>query len=106
MGRDLLAQDYILKQITASLIYPEDALGKKFWNKIYTKAYHQFGSTNVPINTFNKVWILPDSAEIYEKDNAVFLIKSHLKVMTEQDYLSIQKHNVETPIMRLNLEKR
>src|SRR5476651_1029044 len=24
MGRDLLAQDYMLKQITASLIYPED----------------------------------------------------------------------------------
>src|SRR5882672_3619306 len=32
MGRDLLAQDYMLKQITASLIYPEDAVGKKFWN--------------------------------------------------------------------------
>ena len=25
MGRDLLAEDYMLKQITASLIYPEDA---------------------------------------------------------------------------------
>ena len=24
MGRDLLAEDYMLKQITASLIYPED----------------------------------------------------------------------------------
>ncbi len=28
MGRDLLEQDYILKQITASLIYPEKQLGK------------------------------------------------------------------------------
>jgi hypothetical protein len=27
MGRDLLAQDYLLKQITASLIYPENELG-------------------------------------------------------------------------------
>src|ERR1017187_3523511 len=27
MGRDLLAEDYILKQITASLIYPEDRIG-------------------------------------------------------------------------------
>ena len=33
MGRDMLAQDYILKQITASLIYPEKGLGKEFWNK-------------------------------------------------------------------------
>ena len=32
MGRDLLEQDYILKQITASLIYPEKDLGKKFWD--------------------------------------------------------------------------
>ena len=30
MGRDLLAQDYMLKQITASLIYPENGLGKTF----------------------------------------------------------------------------
>ena len=31
MGGDLLAQDYLLKQITASLIYPQDKLGQKFW---------------------------------------------------------------------------
>ena len=30
MGRDMLAQDYILKQLTASLIYPEKDLGKDF----------------------------------------------------------------------------
>jgi len=30
MGRDLLAQDYLLKQLTASLIYPQKALGKEF----------------------------------------------------------------------------
>ena len=35
MGRDLLAEDYMLKQITASLIYPEDEIGKKFWKRIY-----------------------------------------------------------------------
>ena len=29
MGRDLLAEDYMLKQITASLIYPEDEIGKE-----------------------------------------------------------------------------
>ena len=30
MGIDMLAQDYILKQLTASLMYPEDETGKKF----------------------------------------------------------------------------
>jgi len=37
LGRDLLAQDYILKQLTASLIYPEKNLGKEFWNRVYAK---------------------------------------------------------------------
>jgi len=35
LGRDLLAQDYVLKQLTASLIYPEKDLGKVFWQKVY-----------------------------------------------------------------------
>ena len=38
MGRDMLAQDYILKQLTASLIYPEKHLGKTFWDEVYAKA--------------------------------------------------------------------
>ena len=35
MGTDLLAQDYLLKQLTASLIYPESDTGKAFWKKVY-----------------------------------------------------------------------
>src|SRR5471030_2240271 len=38
MGRELLDQDYILKKVTASLIYPEDNLGKKFWERVYAQA--------------------------------------------------------------------
>ena len=69
MGRDLLGQDYILKQITASLIYPEKRLGQKFWDKIYQRAYKEYGTTNVPVDTFNKVWIIPDQAIVYESGN-------------------------------------
>ncbi len=94
MGRDLLAQDYILKQITASLIYPEEGLGKKFWEEVYTKAQKQYGTTNIPVNTFNKVWIIPDDALIYEKGNTAYVLKNHLKVMLEQDYLALNRKNV------------
>ena len=87
MGRDLLAQDYILKQFTASLIYPEDELGKKFWAKLYKQAYERFGTTDIPIDTFNKVWIVADKADIYQKDDTAFLVASHLKVMLEQDFM-------------------
>src|SRR3989344_4962158 len=66
MGRDLLAQDYLLKQITASLIYPEDEFGKKFWNRVYKEASKRYGTTNIPVNTFNKVWIVPEKAVVYE----------------------------------------
>ncbi len=92
LGRDLLAQDYILKQLTASLIYPEKDLGKEFWSRVYSKAQAQFGTTNIPVHTFNKVWILPDQAQVFENVNAAYVTKSTLKVMLDEDYLAISKH--------------
>lgn len=89
MGRDLLAQDYLLKQFTASLMYPENDLGKQFWNRVYKKAYQKYGTTDIPMDTFNKVWILPEKAVVYEKDNTAFIVESSLKVMLEEDYRSI-----------------
>jgi len=93
MGTDMLSQDYLLKQITASLIYPEDELGKQFWQKIYKKAYEQYGTTNIPVDTFNKVWIMPDKAEVYVKDDRAFVVESKLKVMLEEDYLAMTKNS-------------
>ena len=102
MGRDLLAQDYLLKQITASLIYPEDNLGKKFWDRVYAQAQKQYGTTNIPVNTFNKVWILPDDALIYEKGNTAYVLKNHLKVMLEEDYLSLRSIQVSKVLPLVN----
>ena len=94
MGRDLLAEDYMLKQITASLIYPEDEVGKKFWKRIYEEAAKKFGTTNIPVNTFNKVWIVPEKAVVYEnaKAGTAYVVESKLKVMLEQDYLALEKN--------------
>jgi len=93
MGRDLLAQDYMLKQLTASLIYPQKALGKTFWDMVYSKAKEMYGTTQIPVNTFNKVWIVPQQADIYEHGQTAFIVDGHLKVMLEEDYLSLTKHN-------------
>ena len=94
MGRDLLAEDYMLKQITASLIYPEDKIGKKFWERMYEAAVKKWGTTNIPVNTFNKVWIVPEKAVVYENAQAgtAYVVEAKLKVMLEQDYLSMSKH--------------
>ena len=94
MGRDLLAEDYMLKQITASLIYPEDDIGKKFWKRVYTEARVKYGTTDIPVNTFNKVWIVPQKAVVYEnsKTGTAYVLESKLKVMLEQDYLALEKN--------------
>ena len=86
LGRDLLAQDYLLKQLMASLTYPQGGLGKKFWERVYQKAYARYGTTQIPLDTFHKIWIVPDKAVVYEKDNAAFIGESYLKVMLEEDY--------------------
>ncbi|MBF0330727.1 MAG: YvcK family protein [Candidatus Omnitrophica bacterium] len=85
LGRDMLAQDYLLKQLTASLIYPEEGLGKDFWAKVYSQAQAKFGTTDIPVDTFNKVWIMPAAAEVFEKGNAVYVTQAKLKVMLDSD---------------------
>ena len=104
MGKDMLAQDYILKQLTASLMYPENELGKKFWDRIYKKAYDKYGTTEIPMNTFNKVWIVPQKAVVYEHGNSAFVIKSHLKVMLEEDY-EASRHNQSDAESRASREE-
>lgn len=142
MGRDLLAQDYLLKQITASLVYPEGEIGKKFWKRVYELAQRQPGDMMEPpkgadscpqagcqatqrlsakapqgnnpmprsiqqtinLNTFNKVWIVPNKAVVYEnaKAGTAYVVESSLKVMTEQDYVAIQHNRRDDPLGRLS----
>ncbi|MBF0483450.1 MAG: hypothetical protein HQL25_01975 [Candidatus Omnitrophica bacterium] len=90
MGRDLLAQDYILKKLTASLLFPESEIGQKFWSTIYEKIHAKYGDKELPIDTLNKIWIVPSSATIYINGYHVFLTQSHLSVMTENEYMSSQ----------------
>ncbi|MFC1510305.1 hypothetical protein ACFL49_01460 [Candidatus Omnitrophota bacterium] len=93
MGRDMLAQDYLLKQITASLMYPEDDLGNEFWERVQQKVFDKYGKTEIPTNIFNKVWILPEKAVVYVHGDSAFVVDSRLKVMLEKDYLASQNNN-------------
>jgi hypothetical protein len=104
MGRDLLAQDYLLKQITASLMHPDSDLGKKFWAEIYKRVFEKYGTTDIPVDTFNKVWIVPERAVIYESSDvgrgtsdaamAAYIDEARLKVMLESDYLAAERSDV------------
>jgi len=91
-GNTLLLQDKLLKQLASSLTYPETALGQKFWKAVYQRAYEKFGTTNLPVETYNKVWIVPDKAVVYDMGNSALIAETHLKVMLEEDYLALKKH--------------
>jgi hypothetical protein len=98
LGQDMLAQDYILKQLTASLIYPEKNLGRAFWDKVYEKARARFGSTDIAVDTFNKVWIMADKARVLERNGAAYILDGHLKVMIESDYLAQSASTSNVPL--------
>ncbi|MCR4338083.1 MAG: hypothetical protein NUV91_09800 [Candidatus Omnitrophica bacterium] len=97
MGRDMLAQDYLLKQVTASLMSPEGEVGKKFWSRVYEQAAKKYGTTQIPVNTFNKVWIVPDVAKVYQTKGSAFITGARLKVMLEEDLkVGSQKKGLDT----------
>jgi hypothetical protein len=85
-GQKLLAQDYLLKQLAASLTYPDSETGKKYWDAVNALA--------VSHPSFTKVWIIPSKAQVYEHANTVLITEATLKVMTDEDYLAQQNNNV------------
>lgn len=98
MGRDLLAQDYLLKQLTASMTYPEEELGREFWERVYKKVSEEYGIAEIPMHGFNKVWIVPQKAVVYTEAASAFVVESRLKVMLDSDYTAMQQ---ETKDQRL-----
>ena len=101
LGRDLLAQDYLLKQLTASLMSPEGDLGKKFWERIHEKilkdletkpaksdSLGKLGEVSPFITDEWRIWIVPRSAVVYEHEGTAFVVESKLKVMLEEEYLA------------------
>jgi hypothetical protein len=97
MGRDMLAQDYLLKQLTASLMYPEQGVGKAFWEQVYQKIDQRYPQALardadgfLDLMQAGKVWIVPDTAELYTRGDQVVILNSRLKVMMEREYLQTQ----------------
>ncbi|MBF0478951.1 MAG: hypothetical protein HQL26_05675 [Candidatus Omnitrophica bacterium] len=102
MGRDLLAQDYLLKQISATLVNPDGELGKQFWSKVYDQASKQFKTSDIPTDIFNKIWITPDKAVLYEKGDTVYVVENHLKVILEEDYFAEKENHLSSPVSPLS----
>ncbi len=94
LGLDMVAQDYLLKQIAVSMLDTSGEMGKEFWSRIYSEAYRRYGTTDIPVDTFNKLWVLPDRAEVYEtsfnpggrgQQAVAYVTDMHLKVYLLSD---------------------
>lgn len=88
LGRDMLAQDYVLKQLSSSLMYPESDGGKIFWQKLWS----ELGDKSIDTDLFNKIWIVPDEVIVYENGTQAHVDKANFKVMLEKDYLAMQEN--------------
>lgn len=86
LGEVMLAQDLYLKQLTASLLHPENPVGQAFWAKAHQCAQGQLGTSEIPVDTFNKVWITPDEVAVYVDEGRVYITTSQLKVQLADDY--------------------
>ncbi len=122
MGRDLLAQDYVLKQLTSSLIHPNKELGETFWENVYAKISQQYCEApslensgkdcdiqSLTVDTFNKVWVVPERALVYEHGQTAFVAESYLKVLLESDYEAMRaqhKKNQELTIAQKEKDPR
>lgn len=91
MGRDLLAQDYMLKQVSASITNPATALGEAYWSRVNSE------ELGVNRDSFSKIWIVPDTALVYENGLKAAVADTYLKLMTEADYYAMsQENNIES----------
>ena len=87
LGRIMLNADYRLKEDVASIINPQNSkVGKEFWKRLYAKAQELGATDRIPL--VSRLWIVPDKAEVYEKQNQVYITKSSLKVQLEPAYLN------------------
>ena len=88
LGRDLLEQDRLLKKLTAQLLHPDGDVGRAFWGRVYAGLYARYGQADIPVDTFNKVWIMPEKAVVYQSGRTAFIGEASLKVLLDRDHLA------------------
>ena len=88
LGKDMLCQDYILKQLSSSLTHPDTPTGRAYWGMENRELEIENGSTQISnieslISTeravLSKIWIKPDQSVIYENGDIVYITEATLK---------------------------
>ena len=85
LGRDMLAQDVVLKYRTASLLHPAQDTGKAFW-----KALEGVAGERREIEACTRVWVVPGDVTVRESMQGglahVDIERLSPRVMCEADY--------------------
>jgi hypothetical protein len=112
LGHDLMEQDCLLKQFAASLLHPDNPVGKAYWAGMTEKARKITGSDRIPLHAYQKAWIVPgknnsvhekspdhpfaftwpESFGVKETDRACSVTSCKLDVLCEADYLAIEHY--------------
>lgn len=87
MGRVLLEEDLLLKKTVAQYFHPFHPAGKKYWERLYQNIGKK-QLRKLKINTYNRVWIVPDKAIVLETEDGALVAKASLKVLSENEYLA------------------
>jgi hypothetical protein len=100
LGRDMLVEDYRLKQVVVSMIDPQSETGKEFWSRVYARVEKEYWTTSIPLDVLNRVWIVTDKAAVYSQNDqkgklTAVVTQAHLKVMLEQDYTALHCADTE-----------
>jgi hypothetical protein len=76
LGETLLAQDYLLKQFSSSLTEPNTETGKAYWSSVSQ-------ISNLKSENLKKIWITPETAEVFVKGSQVFVTEATLEIESE-----------------------
>jgi len=75
LGRDMLAQDYVLKQLASSLTHPDTPIGEAYWRV-------ENGKLTIE-NRLGKIWIVPDKSVVHEQGTMALITEASLKAESE-----------------------
>jgi hypothetical protein len=99
LGRDMLAQDVVLKHYTASQMHPSTPHGRSFWDRV-----NALTSKNRNFESCFRVWIVPGNVAVREETvgdhGRIAIEKLGLEVLCEEDYDTLRRFR-ESQLVRL-----
>lgn len=86
VGRLFMEIDLKLKKDAARFTDPQNEIGRAYWDEVYRRLRNE-GQSNYQVPVSQRLWIIPDKADVYEKGNSATIVQAKLRVCLESEYL-------------------